>query len=61
LKTHSSSSIEIILYLKGLEDSDLRQAIVFLRKKLEAQATAPAPATATAITTFAPTVTHVLL
>ena len=48
LKTDTSSAIEILLYLEGLEDSGFWQAIVFLRKKLQAQATATAIATASA-------------
>ena len=48
LKTDATSSgIKILLYLEGLEDFDFWQAIIFLRKKLQAQATATATATAT--------------
>ena len=48
LKTDTSSAIEILLYLEGLEDFDFWQAIIFLRKKLQAQATATAKATSSA-------------
>ena len=51
MKTDTSSDIEIHLYLEVLEDSDLQQAIIILRKKLQAQATGTATVSAKVMTT----------